>query len=110
MMACMGIPPDDFSSLGDPAGMEALATELLLRAESIAGIAQSLSRQTHETTFEGPAAQALREEAEERRRRAEKVASELQGTAHMLRRNAAAVQEQVYELQLAHRRAEERRS
>lgn len=109
MMARMG-PLDDFSSLGDPAGMESLAAELLLRAESIAGIAQSLSRQVHQTTFEGPAAQVLREETEQRRRRTEKVAAELQGAAHMLKRNAAAVREQVYELELARRRAEEDRS
>lgn len=110
MMARMGIPPDDLSSLGDPAGMETLAAELLLRADSIAGIGQSLSRQAHETRFEGPAAQVLLEETEDRRRRAEKVATELQGAAHMLKRNAAAVREQIYELQLARRRAQERPS
>ncbi len=97
----------DHSNLGDHAGMEALAAELLLRAESVAGIVQSLSRQIDQMTFEGPAARELRERTEDRRRRAERVAGELQGAAHMLKRSAAAVREQIYELQLAQRRTNE---
>lgn len=103
----MGIPLQDLSHLGDPSGMEALATELLLRAESVAGVAQSLSRQVGQMTFEGPAADVLRDQTEERRRRAQRLAVELQETAHMLRRNASAAREQIYEIQLAARRQQE---
>lgn len=98
----------DYSHLGDPVGMEALASELLLRAESIAGIADSLSRRVRAMTFEGPAADRLRDEMEERRRSAERVAAELQETAHMLRRSASAVRDQIHELQLAEQRMRER--
>lgn len=94
----------DYSHLGDPDGMDALASELLLRAESIAGIGDSLARRVHAMTFEGPAAERLREEVQERRRRTARVAAELQETAHMLRRSASAVREQIRELQLARRR------
>ena len=98
----------DYSHLGDPVGMEVLASELLLRAESIAGVAASLSRQVRSMTFEGPAADRLRDEMEERRRRAERVATELQETAYTLRRSASAVREQIHELQLAEQRLRER--
>jgi hypothetical protein len=103
----MGIPLQDLSHLGDPSGMEALASELLLRADSVAGIAQSLSRQVGQMTFEGPAADVLRDGTEERQRRAQRVAVELQEAAYMLKRNASAVREQIYEIQLAARRQQE---
>lgn len=98
----------DYSHLGDPVGMDALASELLLRAESIGGIAESLSRRVRDMTFEGPAARRLRDEMEARRREAEKVAVELQETAYTLRRSASAVRDQVHELQLAEQRMTER--
>lgn len=98
----------DYPHLGDPEEMEALASELLLRAESVAGVAGSLSRQVRGMTFEGPAADRLRDEMEERRRRAERVAAELQETAHTLRRSASAVREQIHELRLAEQRLAER--
>jgi len=98
----------DYSHLGDPAGMEALASELLLRAESIAGIVGSLARQADNMTFEGPAAGQLRAAMDERRRSAERVAAELQGAGHALKRSAAAVRDQIHELQVAEARARER--
>ncbi len=104
----MGIPLEDVSYHGDPVGMESLAAELLLRAESIAGIAQSLSRQAEQMTFEGPAATLLREQTQERRRRAERVAGDLQRAAHTLKRRAADLREQIYQAELAHRSAQER--
>lgn len=88
-------------------GMEALASELMLRAESVAGIVSSLARRMDYMTFEGPAADQLRSAMDARRRRAERVAAELQGAAHLLRRSAATVREQIYELELAERRARE---
>lgn len=94
----------DYSHLGDPDGMEALASELLLRAESVAGIVAALEREVREMTFEGPAAARLHEEMMRKRRRAERVAVELQESAHMLKRNAAAVRGEIYQLDLAARR------
>lgn len=98
----------DYSHLGDPAGMETLASELVLRAESIAGISESLRRGVSAMTFEGPAADRLREDMEERRRRADRVATELQETAHTLRRSASALRDQIYEQQLVEKRLRER--
>lgn len=97
----------DYSHLGDPAGMEALASELQLRAESVVGIVETLERETHAMTFEGPAAVRLREEMITRRRSAERVAADLQETAHMLRRRAAAIRDEIYDLDLAARRSRE---
>ncbi|MDP9066794.1 MAG: hypothetical protein M3N53_00410 [Actinomycetota bacterium] len=97
----------DYSSVGDPAAMEALAAEFLLRAESIAGIAASLSRQVDAMTFEGPAARDLRDRTHARRRQAERSAARLQEAAHMLKRSAAAAREQIHELHLAQLRAQE---
>ena len=97
----------DYSHLGDPDGMEALASELLLRAESVAGIVAALEREVREVrevTFEGPAAARLHEEMMRKRRRAERVAVELQESAHMLKRNAAGVRGEIYQLDLAARR------
>lgn len=91
--------------LGDPAGMEALASELLLRAESVAGIVGSLERDMRALTFEGPAAERLRDGMLQKRRRAERAATDLQESAHMLRRRAAAIRAEIYELELADRRA-----
>lgn len=85
--------------------MEALASELLLRAESIAGIVGSLEREARAMVFEGPAATQLRDEMVVKRRRAERAAAELQQSAHLLRRNAASVRGEIYELELAARRA-----
>lgn len=84
--------------------MESLASELTLRAESIAGIAISLSRQVEHMTFVGPAADQLRSDMDARRRRAERVAGDLKGAAHSLRKSAATVREQLYELRLAEAR------
>ncbi len=98
----------DYSHLGDPAGMESLASELLLRAESVAGIVVALEREAREIVFEGPAAARLRDEMMNKRRRAERVAIDLQESAHMLRRKAAAVRNEIYQLDLAARRARER--
>lgn len=103
----MAIPLDDLSQLGDPDGMEALASDLLLRAEAVAGIAQSLSRQVDQMTFEGPAAVALREHTDDRRRRAENAAAELHDAAQILKARAAAARDEIHEAQLAQRRAEE---
>lgn len=100
--------PVDYAHLGDPEGMEALAAELQLRAESISGVGASLDRQLDGITFVGPAADQLREEMKQRRRRADKVATGLQGAAHALRRGAALVREQIHELRLAEARAAER--
>lgn len=88
--------------------MEALASELLLRAESVAGIVGSIERQVREMTFEGPAAIRLRDEMTQKRRRAERAAGELQQAAHMLKRNAAVVRGELHQLQVAERRARER--
>lgn len=98
----------DGSSLGDPDGMEALAGRYLLRAESIAGVARSLSRQVQSMEFEGPAADALRNHMEERYRRASRAATELQEAAHLLKRSAATLREQMYELELDRARSRER--
>ena len=97
----------DYSHLGDPAGMEALASELQLRAESMAGIVGTLERDARAMTFEGPAALRLHDEMMSRRRRAERVAADLQDTAHTLRRRAAAIRGEIYELDLAARRSRE---
>lgn len=97
----------DYSHLGDPAGMEALASELRLRAESVAGVVGALERDARAMTFEGPAAIALRDEMVATRRRAERAAADLQETAHMLRRRAAAIRGEIYELDLAARRSSE---
>ena len=97
----------DYSHLGDPAGMEALASELLLRAEAVAGIVGSLEREARVLTFEGPAAAQLRDEMLLKRRRAERAAADLQQSAHMLRRNASAIRGEIYELELAARRERE---
>ena len=102
----MGMRPEDPAQLGDPDGMEALASELLLRAESVAGIATSLSRQVAELTFEGPAADTLRADSEERRRRAERIAGELRDTAHSLRGRAADARDRAHEVELLSRRDE----
>ena len=102
----MGMSLEDLSQLGDPDGMEALASELLLGAESIAGIAANVSTQVGEMTFEGPAATALRANTEERRRRVERVARELRDAAHSLRGRAADARDRIREAELAARRAE----
>lgn len=94
----------DYSHLGDPAGMEALASELLLRAESIATVVGSLEKEARALAFEGPAAVHLRGEMAQKRRRAERAASQLQQSAHLLRRSAAGVREEIHELDLAMRR------
>lgn len=94
--------------MGDPAGMEALASELLLRAESLAGIVGSLEREARAMTFEGPAAARFHDEMVAKRRRAERAAAELQQSAHLLRRNAAAVRGDIYEAELAARHARDR--
>ena len=96
----MGVPADR-ALLGDPEGMESLASELMLRAESIAGIATSLARQVEQMTFVGPAADQLRSDMDTRRKRAERVAGELQGAAHSLRKSASTVREQLHELRVA---------
>ena len=95
----------DHMHIGDPAGMEQLASELTLRAESIAGITTSLARQVEGMTFEGPVADRLRLQMEERRRRAEQLATELQGAARTLRRSAATVREEIHEIEIAAARA-----
>lgn len=100
----------DHAQLGDPDGMERLASTLLLRAESIAGIADSLDRQVEAMTLVGPAGDQVRSDMDARRRRAHRVAQELQEMAHTLRRNAASVREQLYELQLAEARRREQDS
>lgn len=98
--------PADLARLGDPSGMEALASELQLRAQSIAGVLESLDRQVEAMTFLGPAGDRLRAEMQERRKEAERVATDLLGAAHALRRGAVSVREQVHELQIARLRAE----
>lgn len=87
--------------------MEALASDLLLRAEAVAGIAHSLSRQIAEMTFEGPAATELRERTTDWRRRAQKVAADLHGLAQILKGRTAAAREDIYQAQTAQRRARE---
>lgn len=87
--------------------MEELATELAHRAGSVGEIARSLERQAKNVTFEGPAAERLRADMERRHARARSVAEKLQTAAHALRRGAASVREQIYELELADRRKEE---
>lgn len=94
----------DHSHLGDPIAMEQLAAELTQRAEAVAEIGISLERQAEMVTFEGPAAERLRADMERRRRRARGIAEQLQAAAHTLRRGAASVREQIYELELAERR------
>lgn len=103
----MGMSLEDLSQLGDPDGMDALASEILRRAESIAGIARSLSAQVRDMAFEGPAAATLQANTEERRRRAERVAGELRDAANSLRGRAADARDLIHEAQLAARRAEE---
>ena len=104
----MGMSLEELSQLGDPDGMEALASELLLRAESIAGIASSLSSQVGQVTFEGPAAAALRANTDERRLRADRIAGELREAANALRGRAADARDRIHEAGLAARRAEDR--
>lgn len=87
--------------------MDALASELLLRAESVAGVLHSLDRQLDSTTFEGPAAMRLREEMLRRRRRGERTARELEDAAYLLKRHAVGIRDEIAELQLAARREED---
>ena len=103
----MGIRLEDLASFGDPEGMESMASDLLLRAEAVAGIAQGLSRQVDEMTFEGPAAAALREQTADRRRRAQKVVSDLTDLAELLKVRAADAREGIDQAQAALRRAQE---
>ena len=103
----MGIRLEDLASFGDPDEMESLASELLLRAETVAGTAQGLSRQVDEMTFEGPAAAALREQTADRRRRAQKVASDLTGLAELLKVRAAEARDGIDQVQAARRRVQE---
>ena len=84
--------------------MEELASELTQRAEAVAEVGRSLERQAKAVTFEGPAAERLRADMERRHERARSAAERLQTTAHVLRRGAASVREQIYELELAERR------
>lgn len=104
----MGIPVDDLSYLGDPAGMRTLAAELTLRAESIAEVARSLARRVDAMTFEGPAAVQLRDEMNDRRRRADRAALELQEASLALRRGAAQVEDRIDEARAALAREAER--
>lgn len=98
----------DYSALGDPEGMEALAAELLLRAETIGGAAQSLARRVEAMSFEGPAAAGLRQKMTDRTRRAERVALQLQERAVALRRAAGRAHDEILELRrLQIRSAEE---
>ncbi len=98
----------DYSVLGDPEGMEVLASELLLRAETIGAAAQSLARRVDAMSFEGPAAAELRQKMTERTRRAERVAVQLQERAVALRRAAGRAHDEIAELRrLQARRAEE---
>lgn len=95
----------DHSHLGDPVAMEQLADELVRRAESVGVLTTTLARHGAGITFEGPAAERLREDLERRRKSAHHAAGRLQAAAQTLRRSAAVVGEQIYELE----RAEERR-
>ena len=95
----------DHSHLGDPIAMEELATELSQRAEAIAEVGRSLDRQTKSVIFEGPAAERLRADMERRRERSRAAAERLQAAAHLLRRGAADVREQLYEIELAEQRS-----
>lgn len=88
--------------------MEALASELLLRADSVAGIVSSVERHARDIAFEGPAAVRLRDELMHQRRRAERSAAELQEAAHTLKRSAAAIRSEMHELDIAERRARDR--
>jgi hypothetical protein len=81
--------------LGDPDGMEALAAELLRRADSITGAAESLSNQADGATFEGPAARRLRDATKERRATAGRMAEALEETALLLKRSALDCREQL---------------
>jgi uncharacterized protein YukE len=83
--------------LGDPEGMEALAAKLLLQAESVAAVVESLTRQVEVMTFEGPAARRLRDATEDRRRNALRIAGALEETALRLKRSAAHLREQIAE-------------
>ncbi len=103
----MGIPLEDLASFGDPDGMESLASDLMLRAEAVAGIGQTLSRQVDSMGFEGPAAAVLREHTSDRRRRAEEVAAELHGLAEILKGRAAEAREDIYQARAAQRRERE---
>lgn len=94
----------DHGHLGDPVAMEQLATELTQRAAAIAEVGRSLERQAKAVTFEGPAAERLRADMKGRHDRARGAAERLQTAAHALRRGAASVREQIYELELAERR------
>lgn len=103
----MGIRFEDLASFGDPDGMESLASELLLRAEALAGVAQTLSRQVEEMTFEGPAAGELRERTADRRSRAQRVVSDLNGLAELLKSRAAEARDEIDHARSAQRRARE---
>ena len=94
----------DHSHLGDPIAMEQLASELTQRAEAVAEVGRSLDRQAKVVTFQGPAGERLRADMERRHDRARGIAERLQAAAHSLRRGAATVREQIYELELAEQR------
>lgn len=103
----MGIRLEDLASFGDPEGMESLASDLLMRAEAVAGIAQGLSHQVDEMSFEGPAAVVLREQTSDRRRRAQRVASDLSRLAELLKGRAAEARDEIDQTRSAQRRAQE---
>jgi muramoyltetrapeptide carboxypeptidase LdcA involved in peptidoglycan recycling len=83
--------------LGDPEGMESLAAKLLLQADSVTAVLESLTRHVEVMTFEGPAASRLRDATEERRRNALRIAGTLEETAIRLKRSAAHLREQIAE-------------
>ena len=103
----MGMRLEDLASSGDPDGMEAFASDLVLRADAVAGVARSLSRQVEEMAYEGPAALQLREQTADRRRRAQKVVSDLNALAELLKVRAAEARGEIEHAQAAQRRDRE---
>lgn len=101
----MGMTGDDPSGLADPAGMRKLAAEVSLRAESVIEVTDSLAKGVAAMTFEGPAANQLRDGMRERDRRARIAAAQLQEAAISLRRAAGAAEDQRAEEEAALRRS-----
>jgi hypothetical protein len=86
---------------GNPEGMLVLARALAATGEAIAGAARSLESHVGALAFEGPAADRLRAETQQRRAAIETLASDLLQLAGILGTEAGVVADQIRQQQAA---------
>ena len=94
----MSVLDIDPYSLGDPAGMRALATTLAREASEVAARGDALLKTLDDTTFEGPAATRFRSSVRNEIAEARRVAADLQDLANYITRAAARVESDIAEL------------